>query len=98
MPFAVPNGTGVLELATYVNDVTFNMFWAFVVFFIFIIAFIKLKDFETGKAFLAAAFLTAVMTILLRWANLVSDFVVGLVLMGFVAGLIGMWISSNGIG
>lgn len=70
------NITGPLSFAKYVNDVSGNWYWVFMLITVIIICISWLSRFGISKAFAASIFLGTALSIPLAFAGLVSNFVV----------------------
>jgi hypothetical protein len=76
MAFQYP--TNVTDLASYLryqNIVTGSVFGILILIAIFIIVFIRLKDYPLAKAYGSAAFISAITAIIFRTLQLVNDLV-----------------------
>lgn len=64
---------GILNLFEYVNKVSDGMFFVLVMFAIFVIVFISLKDYTSSRAFTGAAFLNMILAIMMRTLGLIDN-------------------------
>lgn len=76
--FDTLNSSRVFRLAEFTNEITNGMFWPFILLLIFLIFFTGLLNRGAGNAMLTATFIVSLMAMLLRWGNLVSDYVMWL--------------------
>ena len=70
---ATENITGLYSFFQYIQEVSSDWFFSLMSFAIAIIIFIALKDYETPKAFVTAAFFNMIFMILLRAVGFVSN-------------------------
>ena len=73
MTYTAPAFTSFVDLLTYANTHTGNLFAYTMLLGMFFIVFTALKNFETKKAFTAAAFGTMVVGILFYFAGVVPE-------------------------
>lgn len=72
--FPEPNVTNYTGMLNYANEVTGFMFGNFLVFAIFIVAFISLRNYPTGKAFAVSSYITFVLSMLLTILGLTAAY------------------------
>jgi len=73
MPYPVPNATHFVELLQNVNaSYTNNLFGMFILFAVFMIAFISLKNYPAETGFTTSAFLTTLAAIFLSIMELIA--------------------------
>ena len=70
--FPIPNVTGYVDLFTYSNEVTNNMFGLGILMIIFVVSFVVSKNLPTEKAFSMACFTTTMTSYFLAILQLVS--------------------------
>lgn len=88
--FPYPNGTdSIIGLIQYDNTVTQGYFGLVVLIGFFLVAFLSLKEFETGKALAGASFLTGVLGMFLWLMDILADKLVWLpfIMLAFTVGL-----------
>ena len=92
MAYAEPvNFTTPIDMFTYANTVTNDLFIPSILLGLFFVIFVATKEtFPTEKAFTAASFTTLLVTIMFRWINLTSDFVVFILIISCAVGA--LWI------
>ena len=79
------NATNVVTTMQYANQVTGQAFMPVIVFTVWLVLFITLKAWRTEAALSSSLFATMMITILLRTANLVTDVVLVVVVIAFLA-------------
>ena len=61
MPFVEPNATNMVELFSYANTVTDNIFWQLILLAVFIVSYLALSSRSPSqKAFAGSGFLTGI--------------------------------------
>ena|SRR3990167_9514476 len=95
MAYPLINGTRVIGIADYMNLVANGWFWEMMILMIFIIMFINLKDYSTGRALLASSFLSTVLAMVLYWGGLISAIAPTLGVVVVCLGVGGMWLSGG---
>lgn len=79
------NISGVVGTFDYANSITGEAFVPIIIFVIWIILFITLKQWRTEAALTSSLFSTMLITIILRTANLVTDLVLMVTVIAFLA-------------
>lgn len=94
VPFPWPgeNMTSVFSLLNYANVLTDNFLGTGILITIAVISIIVSKSFSSDKAFGFAGFLCLIVAILLRFMSLISDMVLYITIIAFIAIMI--WIYS----
>lgn len=89
MPFANPANitTGITGVWEYNNSITSGLFVPAIVFIVWMVLVITLKSFgwRTSDSMGSSGFIVMLITVLLRGANLVEDWLVYVVIIGFFA-------------
>lgn len=67
------NVTGMRSLFGYVQKVSDNYFFLMILFALFIIVFVSLKNYSNSKAFASASFLCMILSIMLRALGFISS-------------------------
>ena|SRR3990167_9130144 len=79
------NGSTLQDLFLYNNQITTNYWGAFIIFGVFFVALVTLKNFYSwGKSMVSAAYISFVLSLVLRAASVISDelmFLFGLILL-----------------
>lgn len=90
------NITGLYSLFQYNQEVSSNWFVPLITFSIAVIMFIALKDYETPKAFVAAAFFNMVFMVIFSMVGFISStfMYISVVLVG--VGVVWVHISNSG--
>ena len=88
--FPAPNftGDGMSGLFTYANTVTSGVFGTSILFMVYAIAFISLKNYTVIRAHTSASFITLIVTILLFLSNIVPAFYLPIVTVIYTVPLI----------
>ena len=76
MAYELPNNetaSGILSLFQYTQGVSDGWFFVLILFAIFIIVFISLKDYASSRAFAGAAFLNLILSVIMRTLELISN-------------------------
>lgn len=85
MVYANPtNVSSITGMFTYTNSVTNNLFAPAILFVIWIILFITLKQWRTEGALTSSTFIVMLLTFILRAGNIVGDVVVAIVTILFL--------------
>tara|TARA_Y100000310_G_scaffold309833_1_gene354369 strand:- start:43 stop:360 length:318 start_codon:yes stop_codon:yes gene_type:complete len=84
--FPAPNftGDGMSGLVTYVNTVTNNLFGASILFMVYSIAFLSLKNYSVIHANMAASFITLMVTLALWVSQLVPAYYITIIMVMFL--------------
>ena len=86
LPFGNPeNFTGASSLFEYNNSVTGNLFMPIMLLVIWIILFFVMKSWQTEAAMGASTFVVLLLSIILKMANLIPDWTMAAVFIGFIA-------------
>lgn len=64
---------GILSLFQYIQSVSDGMFFLLILFAIFVITFIALKNYTSSRAFAGAAFLNMILAIIMRTLELITN-------------------------
>ena len=64
---------GILNIFQYVQSVSDGWFFILILFAIFIIVFIALKDYTSSRAFAGAAFLNMILSVMMRTLGLITN-------------------------
>jgi len=64
---------GILNVFQYVQSVSDGWFFILILFAIFIIVFIALKDYTSSRAFAGAAFLNMILSVMMRTLGLITN-------------------------
>jgi hypothetical protein len=90
MTYANPTTYGMKfsDILRYVNDVTQNWFGNLVIFAIFIIAFVCMKNYSTKKAFTAASFITTILASLFFFLGILNELVLFIFIFATAVGVI----------
>ena len=75
MVFPMPNATGIMDVLSYANTVTNDIFWSLIVLAVFITTYMTLKNWPTPQALAGAGFLTFIISLFVWLMSLVSDWV-----------------------
>lgn len=67
------NVTGMYSLFDYIQEVSSGWFFLMILFAIFIIVFVSLKNFSNSKAFAGASFLVMILSIIMRALGFISS-------------------------
>jgi len=90
--YATPSVTNFGGYLTWLNTITSGMFWTLIVITIFIVIFVALSGFSFKKAILGSSFITFILAGLLKMMSLVSDALVGILIIILALGaLMAYW-------
>lgn len=76
MSYATPNFTSFLDIFTYMNTVTGNVFGYLLLGSFFLVAFLSLKGWPTERAFLASIVFTLIVGVMLAALSIVNPAVI----------------------
>ena len=76
-----------MDLLKLPNQFTDNLFWSFIVLTIWLITFIGLSKGNNSKGLSVSFLISLILSMLLNWAGLVSNFVIGICFIGFLTSL-----------
>jgi len=94
--YATPTVNSFMDYLSYMNTITGGLFWTIAVLVIFLVLFVAFSVFDFKKAAFGSTFVTLVLAILLRMGGLVSDWLVGvLIIMLALMGLYAMMTRNN---
>lgn len=79
------NATSVVTTIQYTNSITSEAFMPVMIFVIWLVLFITLKQWRTEAALSSSLFATMIMTIILRTAGLVTDTLLVISIVAFLA-------------
>jgi len=87
MVFANPRINNTIQVFSYANSVTDGFFMTIMLIVVWIILFVSFKfQWRADTSFVSASFLTMLISMILAVADLVSDFVVVVFVLMFLAG------------
>jgi hypothetical protein len=81
------NVTSVVSSFDYANTVTGAAFTPAIIFVVWLILFITLKQWRTEAALTSSLFITMMITVLLRMTGLVTDTIMVVVIVAFLASI-----------
>lgn len=64
---------GILNIFQYVQSVSDGWFFILILFAIFVIVFISLKNYTSSRAFAGAAFLNMILSVMMRTLELITN-------------------------
>ena len=67
------SASGILNLFQYIQGISDGWFFVLILFAIFIIVFISLKNYTSSRAFAGAAFLNMILSVIMRTLGLISN-------------------------
>ena len=82
------NITSITDWMQWGNVITGNWYGIVLIVMIFVITYISLKDYPNKRAFAAAAFITGITTVLLRFIGLVDTWTLSVVIAMNMVGII----------
>lgn len=97
IPFRYPdnNITGIVELMQYANELVEGTFGVAFLIIIGFISFISTKRYGTEESFGYSTFITMISAILLRFLDMVNDYILLLVIALFIISVIGLMRKRN---
>lgn len=95
MYYPNPNVTRPLDVFTYLNTITGDVFWTLIVFAIFIIVYIGLSIYNFKNALLPSFFISTFTSAMLYGAGLVSSWVVAALMLGSGLATLLVYLSSS---
>ena len=87
-PYPPENMTGIMDFLTYTNSLTNGFLGAGFLIIIFMVSFLSTKTFSYERAFGFSSFLTMISAILLRFLNLINDWILALTVILLVFSII----------
>ena len=96
--FPAPNftGDGMSGLFTYANTVTGNLMGASILFMVYSIAFLSLKNYTVIRANMAASFITLMVTLALWLAEVVPAYYITIVVVMFLISVLVLAVNKGG--
>lgn len=76
--YTTPSITSFISYMTYLNTITGNLFWTFASVSFLVVLYVAMSTFKFKHALVASLFIAFTLTVFLRMAGLVGDFLVGL--------------------
>lgn len=94
-PYPTDNITGILSLMNHANNITDGFLGIGLLIIIAVLMIVLTKGYRTEVSFGFAAFITLILSILLRFMNMITDGVLYIVIVAFVAILVWLWKSKE---
>ena len=92
------NTTGIFSIATYVNTVTENMFWTFMLIAVFLtvlIAFMISPNIRNEDALIGASFIGLLISVLLKVMGLINNSIIFIMVVLLSIGIVLAHLSST---
>jgi len=87
-PYPPENMTGIMDFIDYTNSMTGGFLGAGFLIIIFFVSFLSTKSYSYERAFAFASFLSMISAILLRFLNLINDWILALSVISLVLSII----------
>jgi hypothetical protein len=89
--YNTPNATSIVDLFSYGNYVTNNVFGLFILVSVFLVMFLAMKQYPTEKAFASSSFTTALVSYMLSILGLVPSYAVLITTLMVITSVFMLW-------